>query len=546
MTKQGKARFTPTEKIGVKAVETILLNEFKWITRSQDESDMGIDLHVEVCEEGTPTGRLLALQVKSGESYWRTARKGTVAFRFDQTDYDYWTDYSLPVLVVLHHSEARKTIWQHICAKTCVSTGRGWKTSIPLTQELTVQHLDQLAKLARRPSLPDVVRAEQERIESLDSRFVAKVVAFDDKTHTTFYAKEDVQLHFEIKGKPNNIRGKFADLFEKGKQVAFEQEEISFKGSRLFERILDKVPGPIKIQFARIRDVIVSLTALGVGDIQVARIDSIPATMTAGTKAFSILGRLHNSPLGITIEGALNPADSKSTGSMAFDPGPWFGNALLQLAFFDQIQCLFEAIRDGARLGFECYVDGNRIFSGVADGAKKWLERLFPFVDVVGKARFIAHRLGVNPVLPELTMGQVKEVGFLYRLLHEGEARTKASDLRLAVTLKLAPGFLDLPAIKDATKPFQIAVEMDNSEPLPFLGNEVRVGPLLMVATSVLLSNRRTIEKALKASENPSESELILEGAHDCILIRKLLGGTGHHSGIGKSGDREKLKGANQ
>jgi hypothetical protein len=250
--------------------------------------------------------------------------------------------------------------------------------------------------------------------------------------------------------------------------------------------------------------------------------------MTAGTKAFSILGRLYNSPLRITIEGALNPVDSKSAGSMAFDPGAWFGKALLQLAFFDQIQCLFEAIRGGARLGFECYVDGNKIFSGVADRIGKCLERLFPFVDVVGKARFIAHRLGVNPVLPELTMGQVREVGFLYSLLHEGEARTKASDLRLAVTLKLAPGFLDLPAIKDATKPFQIAVEMDNSEPLPFLGNEVRVGPLLMVATSVLLTNRRIIENALKASEDPIESQLIMEGAHDCTLIRKVVGGTGH------------------
>jgi hypothetical protein len=60
-----------TDREGVNAVEGIFLRELGWIFREQTISDWGIDAHVEVTNRSEPTGRLLALQIKSGKSFFR-------------------------------------------------------------------------------------------------------------------------------------------------------------------------------------------------------------------------------------------------------------------------------------------------------------------------------------------------------------------------------------------------------------------------------------------------------------------------------------------
>jgi len=59
------AKSTPDptmERKGINAVESIFLHEFDWLFREQPVSDYGIDAQVEVVENNTPTGKLLALQ----------------------------------------------------------------------------------------------------------------------------------------------------------------------------------------------------------------------------------------------------------------------------------------------------------------------------------------------------------------------------------------------------------------------------------------------------------------------------------------------------
>ena len=57
-----------TERIGV----GIAMSAFEsqgFAFREQSESDYGIDAHAELIEFEQPTGRLLAIQIKSGPSY---------------------------------------------------------------------------------------------------------------------------------------------------------------------------------------------------------------------------------------------------------------------------------------------------------------------------------------------------------------------------------------------------------------------------------------------------------------------------------------------
>jgi hypothetical protein len=140
------SRYTNTERIGINRVEAIFIEEFEWIAREQPIQDMGIDMHVEIVNNSNPTGQLLALQIKTGEHYFKETKDGKIIFRGEKVHLDYWLYHSLPVLIILHNPTTKKTYWQKILQKNIVETGKGWKIGIPFEQELTASFKEELKK----------------------------------------------------------------------------------------------------------------------------------------------------------------------------------------------------------------------------------------------------------------------------------------------------------------------------------------------------------------------------------------------------------------
>ena len=102
-----------TDREGVNAVEGIVLRELKWVFREQPISDWGIDAHVEVTNQDEPIGRLLALQIKSGKSFFRK-RGNNYVFYGEGRHLRYWRNHSLPVTIVLHDPDTGLTLWQRV------------------------------------------------------------------------------------------------------------------------------------------------------------------------------------------------------------------------------------------------------------------------------------------------------------------------------------------------------------------------------------------------------------------------------------------------
>jgi Domain of unknown function (DUF4365) len=76
-----KRTFSAKERIGVNAVERIVTVDMNWLWREQFIGDFDIDGQIEaVGDDNRPTGKLYAVQVKSGVSYFRGA-KDTIPFR---------------------------------------------------------------------------------------------------------------------------------------------------------------------------------------------------------------------------------------------------------------------------------------------------------------------------------------------------------------------------------------------------------------------------------------------------------------------------------
>lgn len=127
-----------TGDVGVALVSVIVGKQLKWIIRSQLQTDKGIDAHVEVVQENKATGRLLALQVKSGHSWFREPTEDGFVFRPKAKHVKYWLAHSLPVVVVLVNVDQETAYWQVVTRETVTSTGKGWKMTIPTTNTFSL------------------------------------------------------------------------------------------------------------------------------------------------------------------------------------------------------------------------------------------------------------------------------------------------------------------------------------------------------------------------------------------------------------------------
>jgi hypothetical protein len=119
-----------TERLGVSALE-YFFSESNWLFREQVTHDYGIDAHVEIVADARPTGKLIALQIKAGVSFFSEESADAYTFRTDDKHIAYWIGHSMPVVLVLYNPDTKEAFWQHVSRETVDTTGKGWKISVP-------------------------------------------------------------------------------------------------------------------------------------------------------------------------------------------------------------------------------------------------------------------------------------------------------------------------------------------------------------------------------------------------------------------------------
>lgn len=126
--------------VGLYAAAEKFTDELKWIFRPQPQRDLGIDAIVEVVEDGISNGELLAIQIKSGDSWFSRETIEYIPFTFNEDHYEYWIQYPVPVLILLHRPDGNVCYWQIVNENTAISTGKGWKIQIPKTNILSIEN----------------------------------------------------------------------------------------------------------------------------------------------------------------------------------------------------------------------------------------------------------------------------------------------------------------------------------------------------------------------------------------------------------------------
>lgn len=139
-----------TERLGVSALE-YFFSQHGWLFREQTTHDYGIDAHLEIVEDRRPTGKLIAVQIKSGSSFFKEETKDCFVFRTDDKHVAYWVGHSMPVVLVLFNPDTKQAYWQEISRQTVQSTGKQWRLDVPKNgmfeyPEVTLRRLSSLTQ----------------------------------------------------------------------------------------------------------------------------------------------------------------------------------------------------------------------------------------------------------------------------------------------------------------------------------------------------------------------------------------------------------------
>jgi hypothetical protein len=101
-----------TAKSGINYVRNIVEKNGSLFHKIEQENDLGIDAIIEFIENGKPTNRSIAVQIKSGVSYLND--KKTVCYIPVDDHYDYWMNYPLPVYGIVYNPDSETGNWINI------------------------------------------------------------------------------------------------------------------------------------------------------------------------------------------------------------------------------------------------------------------------------------------------------------------------------------------------------------------------------------------------------------------------------------------------
>jgi hypothetical protein len=153
-------RYTEQAKVagkGVRMVDAAISDSLGWIFREQFRADVGIDAHAEIVRGGKGTGRLLALQIKCGLSWFNEKVDGGWLYRGEQKHLAYRTGHSLPVLVCICNPRTGYIFWAHVTESNVRRTPAGWRVRVPSSQSLDSEAAEALIRIANAPQHTDII-----------------------------------------------------------------------------------------------------------------------------------------------------------------------------------------------------------------------------------------------------------------------------------------------------------------------------------------------------------------------------------------------------
>jgi hypothetical protein len=122
---------------GESYIRHFVINELKWIFhQNSQENDFGIDAYVEIVEKNGVTGKLLALQIKHGNSYFRHKTQNAYKYIGEKKHLNYYLNSSLPLIIIIADDKFKRIHWVKFDISLTDGLKDGWSIDIPITNTL--------------------------------------------------------------------------------------------------------------------------------------------------------------------------------------------------------------------------------------------------------------------------------------------------------------------------------------------------------------------------------------------------------------------------
>jgi len=221
-------RFSNTERLGVIKTDEIVTKNLGWIFREQTTSDVGIDAIIEQVDNGYPTGKLIAVQIKSGKGNFHLSGK-KITHYISNIHYNYWLSLNIPIILIAYFPESDEIYWDEISESTLKRTKKKWKIEIPKTKrfnENSEKKLIQLLSAKTQESIlfelykgspkPETIFDIAERVECL--------------SESTKSIHKIAEIISEMRESTNEYNLKLKEFAKKGYSDKDQEVKSSFKG----------------------------------------------------------------------------------------------------------------------------------------------------------------------------------------------------------------------------------------------------------------------------------------------------------------------------
>jgi hypothetical protein len=138
-----------TGDMGVNIVSQIVNDELGFIFKRNDSSyDYGIDAYIEiVTEDGAVTGQVIAVQIKCGDSFFKTKTQTGWRFYGEDKHVNYYLNSPYPVIVCICDPITRQCFWDSFEIDKTSKLKSSWSMNIPKRNKLSIKSKNELFNL---------------------------------------------------------------------------------------------------------------------------------------------------------------------------------------------------------------------------------------------------------------------------------------------------------------------------------------------------------------------------------------------------------------
>jgi hypothetical protein len=207
-------RYNNTERLGVLEADRIVTKNLQWIFREQSIADVGIDAIIEQVENGNPTGKFIAVQIKSGEGNFHITENKLIHY-VSGIHYNYWLNLNVPLILIAHLPKTEKTYWLEINRNNFSKTKKKWKLEIPINNKFDDRARNKLKRIFSLKGdenfIFDLYKGKTQPDNHYD--FLESIACIKESVYSMDKIRETIS---ELTGKINEFTNRFIKYNEQG------------------------------------------------------------------------------------------------------------------------------------------------------------------------------------------------------------------------------------------------------------------------------------------------------------------------------------------